>query len=240
MDNIQVVSIPAYLTHDWILNKHYSRRLPTIQYSFGMYVSGVLEGVITFGPPASRPMCKGICGPDYQEYVIELNRLVANDGLPPNCTSKFVSMAMKLIPGNHIVVSFADTQFGHIGFIYQATNFIYTGLSVNHLDWIEIGNETHSRSVCRTYTQEYREANPERFTQIQRPQKHRYIYFLGDKKFKKQARGNLRYSVEPYPKGDTIRHNVEKNINVFQAQLFSQGTVGRPGGRAVERQRRSD
>ena len=28
-----------------------------------------------------------------------------------------------------IVVSYADTSKGHVGYVYQATNFIYTGMS---------------------------------------------------------------------------------------------------------------
>ena len=37
---------------------------------------GELEPLVCYGIPASRSLCKGICGPEYQGMVIELNRLV--------------------------------------------------------------------------------------------------------------------------------------------------------------------
>ena len=39
-----------------------------------------------------------------------------------------VSKCLKLLPRPMIIVSYSDTRQGHNGYIYQATNWIYTGL----------------------------------------------------------------------------------------------------------------
>ena len=38
-----------------------------------------------------------------------------------------------------------------------------------------------------------------------RPRKHRYVTFIGDRRWVRAARKALAYGVEPYPKGDTQR-----------------------------------
>ena len=40
-----------------------------------------------------------------------------------------------------------------------------------------------------------------------RPRKHRYFYFLGQKKQKKEMLKNLVYDIEPYPKGHNKRYD---------------------------------
>ena len=59
----------------WIMQKHYAKRLPSISYAFGLYEDSKLVGVVTYGIPASNSLCEGICGKEYKEFVIELNRL---------------------------------------------------------------------------------------------------------------------------------------------------------------------
>jgi len=54
---------------------------------------------------------------------------------------------------------------------------------------------------------------------IDRPRKHRYIYFLGDKKQKKEMLSKLNYDVLPYPKGDNKRYKID-HIPTVQGVLF--------------------
>ena len=62
--------------YPWLLQKHYAKRLPVVMLAYGLYVDSVLEGVVTYGLPPSRPLCIGICGKEYADQVLELNRLV--------------------------------------------------------------------------------------------------------------------------------------------------------------------
>lgn len=102
-------------TKDWILKKHYARRMPSISYAFALYNDGEILGIVTYGSPASPSLCKGICGDEYRNNVIELNRLVLNSNAPKNSASFLVGRSLKMLPRDVIVVSYADTQMGHIG-----------------------------------------------------------------------------------------------------------------------------
>ena len=145
---MNVRSIENFECKDWLLNKHYAKRMCSISYSFGLYIDNILNGVATFGMPPSSNLAESICGLDYKENVLELNRLVVNDGLPKNTLSYFVSNAIKKLPNDKIIVSFADANMSHNGYIYQATNFIYTGVSSNTTKLIDkFGDEFHFRNI---------------------------------------------------------------------------------------------
>jgi hypothetical protein len=200
MKNYQVKEIEYNDTKDYILNIHYARRMPQIKYKFGLYEKGQLVGVVCYGIPASRSLCKGICGPEYQGIVIELNRLVLKNN-KKNEASYLVGQSIKLLPKPLIIVSYADTEQNHEGVVYQATNFIYTGLSDKHMEWRMYGSKIHSKNICKNYTLQYRRNNPDKFYTIDRPRKHRYIYFHADKKYKKKVLlPSLRYKIKDYPK----------------------------------------
>ena len=54
---------------------HYSRKLPNVTDAFGLFVDGELAGVVTYGIPASHPLCIGLAGEKNARMVRELNRL---------------------------------------------------------------------------------------------------------------------------------------------------------------------
>ena len=130
----------------WLLYKHYAHRIPSVCYAFGLYdKESILQGVCTFGIPASKDLCNFICGKEFNQQVLELNRLVVNESTIENKTSYFVSHCLKLIPKPRIIVSFADTGQNHQGYIYQATNFIFTGKTKPQKDLKVKGKNLHSR-----------------------------------------------------------------------------------------------
>ncbi|MFK5284448.1 hypothetical protein ACI3PL_33190, partial [Lacticaseibacillus paracasei] len=59
----------------FLLLRHYARRACPISYAFGAYLDGVLIGVVTYGTPASSSLRAGICGNEWIDKVLELNRL---------------------------------------------------------------------------------------------------------------------------------------------------------------------
>ena len=125
---IEIKSIESKDTYDFILKKHYAQRKPSISFSFGLFIDDNLEGILTIGKPASNSLCEGVCGANYKDRVYELNRLVVNDGLPKNSLSMFVGTVLRMLKNEDIIiVSYADEAMNHNGYIYQATNFIYTG-----------------------------------------------------------------------------------------------------------------
>lgn len=166
-------------------------------------------GCVTYGVPASYYLCIGIAGKENKDDVLELNRLVI---LPEyngkNYASMLVGRSLKMLPNHTFVVSYADTAWSHIGYIYQATNFLYTGLSAKRTDTYQPEGK-HPRAYNKEDHSEYRQT---------RSQKHRYIYLVGDKRTKKQMMKELIYPIYPYPKGDEIHYDTEnpKAINPIE------------------------
>ena len=55
--------------------------------------------------------------------------------------------------------------------------------------------------------------------QVKRKPKNRYIYFVGNKTQKKNMLNNLKYEVQPYPKGKNIRYDASYKP-ITQGRLF--------------------
>ena len=187
-NDYEVQQIPYEATKPFILELHYSKRMPSISYAYGLFRNNMLVGMVSYGSPASPSLCKGICGEEHRHNVIELNRLVLKDNLP-NEASFLVSRSLKLLPKPKVVVSYADTAQDHAGIIYQACNFLFTGTTKARTD-IAGKDGRHSRHHLG-----------DRQNRINRSAKHRYVYFIGSKKDKKTLRNALRYTIEDtYPK----------------------------------------
>lgn len=194
---------------DFILGIHYAKRWPSISYAFGLFDDREeLVGIVTYGTPPSAPLRMGIAGDEYKKDVIELNRLCLKYNRK-NEASKLVGGSLKLLPKNKIVVSFADTDQNHTGIVYQATNFIYCGLSAKRTDWKVRGKEhLHGQTIADEFrgvknrAQAMRDKYGDDFYLSPRPRKHRYIYIVGNKKYKRLVLENLRYQQTAYPKQD--------------------------------------
>lgn len=209
-EKYKVKSIAKYLCKDWLLHKHYAKRLPSISYSFGLFDDNLI-GVMTIGKPASPSLCVGVCGEINSKYVYELNRLCVNDNLEKNVLSYFVSQSLKML-NDLILVSYADTKMKHNGYIYQATNWIYTGLSAKATDKKIKGSNKHGR-----HNNIYEKGGE--YELIERSRKHRYIYFIGNKARVKKWKKELNYKNQDYPKGQNKRYDASYKPNI-QTQLF--------------------
>lgn len=196
----------------FLLNIHYARRMPCITDAFGLFLNNELVGVVTYGVPASRPLCVGIAGEQNAHRVRELNRLCIKPGTEEkNLASFLVSHSLKMLPNGTFVVSYADTAWSHVGYVYQATNFLYTGLSAKRNDTYQ-PNGLHPRAYNKN------EHSPLMQT---RSQKHRYIYLVGDKRTRKQMLKELKYPVlNRYPKGDETRYDVDNPTPVMPIEII--------------------
>ena len=108
-------------TLDFILNIHYAKRIPHIIYAYGLFKFDELVGIVTYGKPASPALCNGLCGNKFSDKVLELNRLCLKYN-KQNESSFLISKTFKLLPYPSILVSYADTEQNHVGYVYQATN----------------------------------------------------------------------------------------------------------------------
>ena len=157
--------------------EHYLHRKPPCSYAFQMGDCERVLGIVTFGTPPSRHLQVSACK-SAPEKVIELNRLWVHDDCPKNTESWFVSRALKLLPPR-IVVSYADTAWNHVGYIYRALNFFYAGLTdaerkTPRFDYITEGK--HSRDTTRNGT------DLQQAKKVRRKPKHKYWTVTGDRR----------------------------------------------------------
>jgi hypothetical protein len=108
-----------------VVEHHYLHRRPPMSFTFGLFRGTSIVGVCIYGVPASRNLQRGVC-PSDPDLVVELNRLWVDDECPKNTESWFVSRTLCLLPPR-IVVSYADTTAGHVGYIYRALSWHYAG-----------------------------------------------------------------------------------------------------------------
>jgi len=223
-DNFSVKTIPSRDTYEWLLMKHYARRIPSISWAFGLYDNTqTLQGVCTFGTPVSSTLLKGVCGKKWAGDVCELNRLVINEIGIKNLASFFVSRCILMLPKPKIIVSYADSSKGHHGYVYQATSFIYTGLSILTYDPVVKGHEGkhHGTSgMGRGMTKaEMKDKYGDDVYWKPRDRKHRYVFFHGSRTQKKAMSKDLKYKTMEYPKGENKRYDASY-IPVTQGVLF--------------------
>jgi hypothetical protein len=210
-ENLQVKLINNKLTYPFLLNIHYAKRIPSISYSFGLFENESLVGVVCYGTPASSTLRKGIAGTQYISKILELNRLCLLDN-KPNQASYLVSKSLKMLPPEMIIISFADSSQGHFGYVYQACNFTYHGLSAKRTDWaLKSKPNLHGTTIAdksrgkKNRAKYMREFYGDDFYLKQRPRKHRYIYITGkNNKKKKEIFKQIMYKQEPYPKKNIL------------------------------------
>lgn len=223
-EKYQVRSIESYLCKEWCLKKHYAKRLPPIEFAFGLFnLDNILVGIVTYGTPVSSTL-RELWNNEYK--LMELNRLVINEGLEKNVLSYLVSKSLNKLPNPLVVVSYADTSQSHHGYIYQATNWIYTGLSAPFKDPYVIGLEhlhhstIHDLSRGKENRIEWlRETFGDKLIMVDRPRKHRYFKFLGNKYDLKKIKELMPYESLPYPKGDNKRYDASYQPSI-QTTLF--------------------
>jgi len=185
-DKYSIKPIDSFQCRDWIVNKHYAKRLPCLEYCFGLFDGGFLVGVCTFGTPVANNL-RQLFEPEFK--LIELNRLCVNEDLPKNSLSFLVGSSLNMMPKPIVIVSYADCSQNHHGYIYQATNFIYTGLSAKRTEFVVKGLEhLHNSTIIdmsrgkENRSDWLRKKFGENIYLQDRPRKHRYFMFLGSKK----------------------------------------------------------
>ena len=193
-----------------LVKNHYLHRKCPCTHAFGLFDSKTLTwwgvpkmvGCITYGTPASRPLQKGICGKEEADNVLELTRLWVEDGTLKNVESFLIGNTLSSVD-KEIIVSYAECAQGHLGIVYQATNWIYTGLSDKHNMWhIEGTDGIHGRHLFDSYggINKAKKNIGDKMVRGERPRKHRYIYFNTNTKRKEKLLRKLKYPIKPYPK----------------------------------------
>lgn len=209
LHDLRLVPISRVDAKTLIVRNHYSHSLPGgTKMSFGTVLNGRLLGVMTFGvgPFYGYKLVNGATPDD----VVTLTRLWLSDELPKNCESKVLGIALRSLKRDtslKFVIAYSDPAVGHLGIIYQATNWLYTGLSFA-TPLYDVGDGTlhHSRSLAHqlgSHSIRYLTLQGINAKAVPQSAKHRYVYFLDD-----SWQSRLAVPALPYPKKDR-----EKNEN---------------------------
>ena len=192
-----------------IVDNHYSHKFSHCRYALGIfYVGGEhkffdekeekLIGCVIYGHPVGRRVIGSIFNEDIlpNDSVLELTRLFIYDGYGKNIESYVISKSFKWLKqfdkNVKVLISYADPDVNHAGGIYQATNWIYQGCGdfqmapTYSLRVKPDGEWIHSRTVYSLYgsadPKKLEKAIGHTFWLKKEASKHRYIYFLGNKK----------------------------------------------------------
>ena len=135
----------------------------------------------------SMPATAAKYNPINPDKCLELRRLVCIDDTPKNTESYFIGQTFKWLKeytDMEVIVSFADTHYGHSGVIYKATNFDYLGETSKGQVLMVDGKEMHSRSMNqkkRPYSREIKrryDSGDENIFFKDRSPKKIYVYYL--------------------------------------------------------------
>ena len=203
-DTYYIEQIDYKTAMEIVVKYHYLHRKCPCSFAFGLKEKETdrIVGVVIYGTPSSAPLRKGVCGIEEASNVLELTRLWIEDGTPKNSESFLIGNTIKLVD-KEIIVSYAEINEGHLGIVYQATNWIYTGLSAKRSNWVIEGVDKHCQTIADKYTaKELREKYGDKFKLVDRPRKHRYVYFNTSKTRKKVLLDKLKYKIENYPKNN--------------------------------------
>lgn len=176
-----------YAVENW----HYSKRMPSAKCTyFGVWENNAFIGVIVFGQGANKNLVK-----PYNLTMFEgceLCRIALKEHASPvtQILSKSIKELKKHSPGLRLIVSFADSRQNHLGIIYQASNWFYTGYIKGSPEYFYNGQWIHQRTL-------FGHMSLKDYKGIKRSSGFRLRYLMPlDKKMRKQ----IEPLAKPYPK----------------------------------------
>lgn len=206
-----IKEIEKKLAFDMIIKNHYSHKKSMTRFALGLYLNETLVGCMTYGFPVGRLVPTSICPMINKDNLLELTRLWVDDCCGKNTESWFISQSFKWLKENHseikCLISYADQNYNHKGIIYQATNWFYqkSPMRFKQAYELEIGGKRYHSRTCNAKfgtnnIQELKQITGQEVRWIPLEKKHRYLYFLGNKKEKKEFLKTLKHPLVAYPK----------------------------------------
>lgn len=194
-----------YACEQW----HYSGSMPASKsVRVGCWEEGQFVGVVIFSQGANLNIGKpyGLKG----TQTCELTRVAFCSHKTPisQCVALALRWLKKHSPGLRLVVSYADTEQGHHGGIYQAGNWIYVGMAGGgRQGWLINGRHVRTRAIpvkafgrgSGSHSTAWVRANLDPNAQPwMGKQKHKYVMPL-DRNMRKQ----VQKLAKPYPRGSS-------------------------------------
>ena len=209
------------IVYDMVVNKHYAKCWTAASDIYAIYYKSgehkffneevhKLIGCVVYGNPVGFRVVKSICEEFTDDDVLELKRLWIEDGYGKNIESYCIAQTLKMLkkdsPKTKVVVSYADRNEKHKGIIYRASNWLYQGFSIGRGDafmyrfpntkkWLTdraIGDKLGTNSLHGVLKKVPDMEYKVKF------RKHRYIYFICNKKEKKRLIKELKHPLVDY------------------------------------------
>lgn len=236
---VTIREIPKSTAKRMIKKFHYTHSFSSCRFALGIFYrkdtkhrffdteDEELIGCMSYGYPVGRSVVGSIFSDDRMlttKNILELTRLFIHDGYGKNIESYSISQSFKWLKQNakdiKVLVSYADPTVKHNGSIYQATNWLYQGEGLNLMPNYSVSltkpyNWIHSRTVFSRFgshnIEKLGKAIGHTFWRMRELEKHRYVYFLGNKKENKLFISKLKYQKLTYPKVGDIEIEITEH-----------------------------
>jgi len=245
---VSLKQIDKMVAKDFVVKHHYSHKFTSCRYALGIYYEkdehfffdgkyDKLIGVMIYGHPVGASAVNSVTVDDSVKdgNILELTRLVIFDGFGSNIESYVIGQSFKWLKKNapdiKVLLSYADPEASHAGIIYQATNWLYQGRGQAALAPSYSIKETpngpwiHSRSAGARWTSRRIKTLAHKighvFWKKEESFKHRYIYFLCNKKDRKHILKNLKLDILPYPEPNQEFNPPIQEIQVIDGKIHT-------------------
>ena len=203
LQSLTVRPISHRAAKELLVRNHYLHTMPGgTRLAFGVFSGKRLMGAVTLGVGPFN-VHRLVAGSTRDDCLV-LSRLWLADDLPKNSESRVLAVILRSLGRDtsvKFVVTYADPSAGHLGIVYMAGNWTYTGISEPSVLYdLGDGVGRHSRTfghALGTRSLRYLRRHGTRVSPIQQPGKHRYLYFLD-----KAWSDKLNVPVRPYPKSN--------------------------------------
>lgn len=172
------------------------------RFIFGIYFNGILGGVAVFVEPSTRQFNK-----KHPRRVVQLNRGACLWWTPKNTASNLITRSIDLMKKHGViaVIAYCTPEAGEYGTIYQACNFLHTGLTAKSKSYFMDNHWVSERTLADKLSWA-KGKDPlwlQKFKNLKsRPQlpKLRYLKLFGSHKENKQFMADYSVEIFPYPK----------------------------------------
>jgi len=157
--NYIVEQCPRSQIVDFVETHHYSKNMNGLQisYCFKLMDGDTMIGAMVYG----KISMKGVESKytDNPDGLLELKRLVCIDDTPKNTESYFIGWTLRWLKRNttlDMIISYADTTYGHEGVIYKATNFKFMGQTSPGRVIMYKGKRYHDKTIRAKHNGNYK------------------------------------------------------------------------------------
>lgn len=221
LDNASVRRIDYVTAQTIILKYEWLGNMGTTEFSFGLYFGDYLAGVVCFGRTAGTNVYASVAGASNAGRVMTLNRGACVHWAHPHSASFLITWACREMAklGYNIILAYSDTDAGEIGTVYQASNWLYCGMTHGSELFRTLDGKVKDSRLVSAYTRDRRNhfpGDPMKYSCSRKEMKqrlvdegcvffkgnpkHRYVGLYGDKRTVRNLRKEISWTVLPYPK----------------------------------------